>query len=346
MLRKLTIFLSALTFAGYAAPYFDPYAFWPLAFLGLSYPFFAAANLLLLALWLLRKQKVWALLPFFTLIAGGAYFNGFIGLRAFGEKASDESSLRIVSYNVRRFQPYGQPFGFVISEADWRQELKALQADILMVQEFEAVSALPASALAAEYGLIHQAKRKGEDLVVFSRYPVLRTEAILFNRIYGFRYADIDVRGQTLRVYNFHLQSNAITGIAERVAENADLKEKRTWLEIKGMLGRYRRAARIRQEQARHIAAHVRQSPYPVVLCGDLNDVPQSHVYYLMSTGLQDAFLRRGSGWGVTYAGRLPGLRIDVILGDDALRFLRCKTGETGFSDHRPVIADLALPFQ
>ena len=130
--------------------------------------------------------------------------------------------------------------------------------------------------------------------------------------------------------------------MAETMAENASLKEKKTWIAIKGMLGRYRKAAKTRQVQAQEIAEQVRQSPYPVILCGDLNDVSQSRVYHILRAGLQDAFLQRGSGLGITYAGSLPALRIDMIFADTTLEILRCKTGKTGFSDHQPVIADFA----
>jgi endonuclease/exonuclease/phosphatase family metal-dependent hydrolase len=342
MFRTLTILLSCLTFAGYAAPYFDPYTYWPLAFLGLAYPVFALANILALLFWIVHRPRVWAFVPFLTLLAGAGHFNGLIGLRYFGEKAPGERSFRVVSYNVRRFQPHGQPFGFVISRPDWEREIRALRPDILVLQEFEAVPSIESAEVCAQLGLRHQARTKGQDLVVFSKYPVRHSGGVIFHKIYGFRYADIDVEGKVFRVFSVHLQSNAITRMADRMTEYGNFKEKRTWLEIKGILGRYRRAARIRQVQAKEIAAFVRQSPYPVILCGDLNDVSQSRVYHILGEGLQDAFVERGSGWGITYAGSLPALRIDMVLADMALEVVRCKAGKTGFSDHEPVIVDFA----
>ena len=342
MFRTLTILLSCLTFAGYAAPHFDPYTFWPLAFLGLAYPIFALANILVLLFWIARKPRIWAFIPCMTLLAGIGHFNGLIGLRGFGERVPGEKSFRVVSYNVRRFHPHGQPFGFVISRSEWERELRALRPDILVLQEFEAVPSIEAAAVCNQLGLKYQARTKGQDLVIFSKFPVRRSEAFIFHKIYGFRYADIDVGGKVFRVFSVHLQSNAITRMADRVTEYGNFKEKRTWLEIKGMLGRYRRAARIRQGQAQKIAEFVRQSPYPVILCGDLNDVSQSRVYHILGAGLQDAFLERGSGWGVTYAGSLPALRIDMVFADVVMEVIRCKTGKTGFSDHQPIIVDFA----
>jgi len=342
MFRSLTVLLSCLTFAGYAAPYFDAYTYWPLAFLGLAYPVLVLANITVLLVWLARRPRIWALVPLFTLLAGLDHFGGIIGVRGFGEKKPGENSFRVVTYNVRRFQPHGQPFGFVIDKKDWDQELAVLEPDILVLQEFELIASLEATQACAALGLKYQAITKGDDLVIFSRYPILGSRAFIFDKIYGFRYVDIDVEGKIFRVFSVHLQSNAITRIADNMVENASFKEKKTWMAIKGMLGRYRRAARIRKGQAQEIADRVRQSPYPVILCGDLNDVSQSRVYHIVGAGLQDAFVQRGSGMGITYAGSLPALRIDVIFADPSIEVLRCKTGKTGFSDHQPVIADFA----
>ena len=35
-------------------------------------------------------------------------------------------------------------------------------------------------------------------------------------------------------------------------------------------------------------------SPYPVVFCGDLNDIPNSYTYFKVKGRMQDAFLKRG----------------------------------------------------
>ena len=138
------------------------------------------------------------------------------------------------------------------------------------------------------------------------------------------------------------LENVEMPRIAEKIAEaraEGDLKENRTWKDIRGRLGRYRRAAKIREEQAEVLASHLRKSPYPVILCGDLNDVPQSFVYHQVAFGLQDAFQTAGKGLGVTYAGPVPGLRIDVILASPSVHVEDCRIGRREFSDHLPVVA-------
>ncbi|MBK6947451.1 MAG: endonuclease/exonuclease/phosphatase family protein [Haliscomenobacter sp.] len=338
LLRSGNFILSGLTFAAYAASYFSPYTYWPLAFLGLIYPWLALANLGFIFVWLVRKRKIWALLSVFTLLLGWSHFKGLIGLHWASGKG-EEGLVQIMSYNVRRFQPYGQETIRKISNAEWEASLKRHRPDILCVQEIETGPGLSVEAICQSQGLVYQEVRSRNELAIFSKYPILRTGAHMFNSYYGFQHADLQVGDRILRVYNVHLQSNAITGIAARIAQEGDLKEKRTWKDIRGMLGRYRRAAKIRQEQAVALAAHLHKSPYPVILCGDLNDVPQSFVYHKVCSGLQDAFQVAGKGLGVTYAGPVPGLRIDVILASSSIKVEDCRIGRREFSDHLPVVA-------
>ena len=260
-----------------------------------------------------------------------------------GGIGAEAGNIRIMSYNVRRFQPYKEARVQMIEEAEWTASLEKHRPDILCIQEYDRSLSLEPARICRGAGLIHQFRRPNEELAIFSRYPILRASSHMFNAIYGFQYADLEVQGKTIRVYNVHLQSNAITGIAARVAETGSLREKSTWRDIRGMLGRYRRAARIRTQQAAEIAAHIQQSPFPVVLCGDINDVPQSYVYQHIKGPLNDAFQVSGRGLGVTYAGPVPGLRIDVILTEPSLRVQSCRIGKTEFSDHRPIIAVIGL---
>ena len=54
----------------------------------------------------------------------------------------------------------------------------------------------------------------------------------------------------------------------------------------------------------------------PVVFCGDLNTVPASYPYYVISRGLQDAFLQFGCGLGTTMDSLPKPLRIDYFFVD------------------------------
>jgi endonuclease/exonuclease/phosphatase family metal-dependent hydrolase len=65
------------------------------------------------------------------------------------------------------------------------------------------------------------------------------------------------------------------------------------------------------------------QSPYPTILCSDLNEIGLSYSYrQLLKTGLTDAFCEAGSGWGSSfrYSRWLAPIRIDYILANSRLK--------------------------
>ena len=107
------------------------------------------------------------------------------------------------------------------------------------------------------------------------------------------------------------------------------------------VMRRYKQAVRIRAQQARAVAAHLAQSPNRAILCGDLNDTPVSYVYRLFNLSLQDSFRKMGSGIGATFAGRLPGLRIDYVLSDPSFAVRSHEVVHAGLSDHYPVVVRL-----
>ena len=146
---------------------------------------------------------------------------------------------------------------------------------------------------------------------------------------------------KTFRVFNLHLQSNAISSIADDVAANGNINDKKTWQQFKSMIGRFKRAVIKRADQAEHVAEKIKESPFPVIVMGDLNDVPQSYSYRLISNALQDTFREKGNGLGFTYVGPIPGLRIDYIFADPKLKVLDFNRGNRNYSDHRPVSTTL-----
>ena len=79
-------------------------------------------------------------------------------------------------------------------------------------------------------------------------------------------------------------------------------------------------------------------------MCGDFNDTPNSYVYARLSEGLNDTFRDKGLGFGTTFGGALPMLRIDYILTDRDIKTYSCRTvRDGGFSDHYPVFVTVGV---
>ena len=134
-----------------------------------------------------------------------------------------------------------------------------------------------------------------------------------------------------------HLQSNKVSKDAVDVIDNVNLQEKRTWQGIRGILGKYSSASKVRAKQSEKVAEHAATSLHPTIICGDGNDPPTSFTYSRLCGDYQDSFIEAGSGIGTTYAGRIPMLRIDYIFVDDKFKVNSFKILKENFSDHYAV---------
>ena len=123
--------------------------------------------------------------------------------------------------------------------------------------------------------------------------------------------------------------------------QERDPRKKELWDGVAEVMRLYKRAATRRAAQAEKVAAHMARSPHPVILCGDLNDTPVSYVYQVLSKKLQDSFCERGFGFDFTYAGKIPGLRIDYVLPDETFQILEHQVPALELSDHYPVLVRL-----
>ena len=85
------------------------------------------------------------------------------------------------------------------------------------------------------------------------------------------------------------------------------------------------------------------KSPYPVIVCGDFNDVPNSYAYHTIGKGLKNAFVEKGSGIGRTFSGISPTLRIDNIFVNPTFDVLQYTRIAKKMSDHFPVFADVEM---
>ena len=103
-----------------------------------------------------------------------------------------------------------------------------------------------------------------------------------------------------------------------------------------------------RLEESRRLADYVSAETGPVIVTGDFNAPVQSKVCrYMFNSGLSDAFLNSGFGYGYTYGAFTKAqssyVRIDHIFYNDRIGAKRCWVGNRVGSDHCPVIADIIV---
>jgi endonuclease/exonuclease/phosphatase (EEP) superfamily protein YafD len=119
--------------------------------------------------------------------------------------------------------------------------------------------------------------------------------------------------------------------------ENAAIKES------KSIISKFKKGFLKRQVQADRIRAEINMSPYPVIVTGDFNDVPNSYAYQMIGGNRKNAFVEKGIGLGRTFSGISPVLRIDNIFVDEKMNVLQYNLVKNKLSDHFPIMADVEM---
>ena len=356
----INLFFAAFLLGAYLCVHVAPQDFWPLAFLGLAFPFLLVINLGFVMLWLLRR-RFYFLISLLVVISG--YWHvGNIWRWNPRQPISphQENTLNILSYNVRVFDLYNYQPGWKPDFTNRNNIFKFFQEkdfDILCLQEFvhdrsrifKTLDTIPGLVRArhAHFEYVRQSKNLNYfGLATFSAWPIVSKGSIEFPSNGGNSgiYTDIKMNQDTIRIINVHLESIGLSeedyifmeGIFNR-SENPDYRS-----EGRRILRRMRNAYIVRSEQARILADFVAQSPYPVILAGDFNDTPVSYVYRKVSLQLEDAF-KSGHGFGQTYIGFFPVFRIDYIMHSRHFVSNGFTTGKQKYSDHYPIYARLQL---
>lgn len=341
----LSTMLGLLLAIGCISPFVSPEAFWIPSVLALFFPYLYIANFLFALYWLMSSSKKWSLLVIIPLLIGSIHLQAYIGFRKLTE-IKRPSELLVMSYNIQEFQILqGQNKNKL--DAIYKQITSHLtqygSPDIICVQDFtDGNKKFFSEYLNMKYSNIYQGQRN--KTAIFSKLPIKNSGEIRFEDSYtSCVWADILVGKDTIRIYNVHLESNQISGETEEIfAEYID--EKSRLNKFRNMLRKYKRSAMQRSQQARKIAQHLENAPYPTIFCGDLNDIPLSHAYALISKNKTDTFKSNGKGTGSTYAGSLPWLRIDYILCSVEFDILSHDVlNDQAFSDHYAIISRIDL---
>ena len=349
MLFGFNIVASLLLLCVYIAPFVPPSKIHWFAILAIGYPYFFFLNLLFTAWWL-YKRKRYFYLSAIVLILGFQHFFNFFGLN-FGESKLSPDSICVMSYNVHYFNAINLLKESDLSNAQKEilNTIKKQPIDVLCGQEFagktETYHQKAQAFLSDTMGLKYSFSGGGSSLAIFSKYPIKAKGNIDFEGSFnGAIYADIQYKQQLIRVYCFHLQSIRL-GMDENElfkSENlSSLGQNKTQKKYKRIGSKLKQAFLLREEQANYIAKHIQKSRYPVLVCGDLNDTPSSYAYHQLSQGLKDAFKEKGTGFGSTYAGILPFLRIDYTFTSQDCTVENFQVIPNSSSDHYPIYVHL-----
>lgn len=144
-------------------------------------------------------------------------------------------------------------------------------------------------------------------------------------------------RGKQLRVIDFRLQSYHLSfgkGMNVRISPESKPSP----------LERMRRSFALRSDNATALRQAIDASPANLIVCGDMNDVPSSHVYRLLRReDLHDAWADSGRGYAYTYNRHGLRYRIDHVFYRGDIRALHADRLAGGSSDHYPLLVSFDI---
>jgi endonuclease/exonuclease/phosphatase family metal-dependent hydrolase len=328
--------LALLTGFGLLARYVSPDVIWPPAIVALLLPGLLLVTALFLGYQLYRRRWAAAALPGMVMVialptVSKLFATSFGGGEAL---AAETESVMVVTANVRGFKDEAWKSLPASTVRQWVQEF---DADILLLQEAGKVRGNSSRSETVKVAGEFQSRLHPRDktLATFGKFP-METVAIHFEGYNGFTVTDHRTSLGKIRVINVHLQSNRITQMAGELRQDTTIEAGAS--RLRAMFRSYGNAARTRAQQAAEILRYIEESPHPVIVAGDFNDVPSSYSYQrIRSPRLQDAWVKAGFGLGTTFTGPLPGLRIDFVLADTSFSVLSVERLDEGYSDHRPL---------
>jgi len=300
-----------------------------------EYLFLPLPLILIIAL-LTRQRETWigfgAVLALWMVLYGGLF------LPPLSRAAPAGETLTVMSYNI---------LGPSESPEDVVATIRAVGADVVAIQELNppAAEAIQRE-LETEYPnqvLVPQVGVTG--LGVISRYPLRSMGEALPGAWIGTPQAlELDFKGQTVALLHFHtFATGPVRGWGPFCAPD-----------------HIERTVRERERQAQAVADFAASYPGPLIAPADFNTGDQSTAYALVTDVLVDSWREAGWGPGHTFPGStardgsraavagipLPTwlVRIDYIFHSHHWRAVSAWIGPwDGVSDHRPVVAELAL---
>ena len=340
MILVVTMLMATFTLFGIFGGSADPTSSTALAMLVYILPILIAGNVITLIFWSIRRHWHWTPMPIIAILFSIPYMGTLYQVKIFKGWKNTSNALTVATYNVARFGR--ETSGF--KAEDILSEMKKHEVDILCMQEYLNTSGdkLNSDKYKEKFPFMATGY---DDMVIYSRYPIKDFETISFgsHTNNSAMWADISIKGKMVRVFNVHLETTGfnrtIHNVAKIQAQGLEVEENSI---IRALWGNYTMGMAVRAQQADMVAKQIADSPHPVIVCGDFNDVPYSYVYKTMLGDLEDGFKECGEGFMFTYRGA-KSVRIDYIFHDKSMDGIDYYKQNLSYSDHYPVYMEIAL---
>jgi endonuclease/exonuclease/phosphatase (EEP) superfamily protein YafD len=325
---------------------------WVAGFIMMTMPYAQILCFISLIYWIFQRAKR-ALLPLVVLALGYSFILRSIAFNT--PKAKVENSIKILNYNV-----YGMHSNSYEGNEKKVSELKKFirdyQADIKCFQEFYSNSDRKPfrtiEYMKEDYPHYAFIPLKEEDydknekmgIAIFSKYPIIHKEGKQFdNTSNGFLMVDIALKSDTIRLINLQLWSMGIrVGRVTGKIRDQDYEDAKK--EGRGILASLKKGFIHHKKEMDQINRLIQQSPFPIIVAGDLNETPYGWAYGTIRERLKNSFEEAGKGLGFTLNRSPYFVRIDNQFFSNEWEILNFQTlSNVKHSDHFPIVGDYVL---
>ena len=326
----LNIGVSALLLLACLLPYISVALVPSMSIFSLFVPFLVLGNILFLIYWILQFKKA-VFLPIVSLVIAYFFMGSFFQFRAERPMPSSKD-FSIMSFNTRLFNKYqwsddpsiGNKIVAFIQKTD---------PSVVCFQEFDV--SMKERFMSYPHAYISASDNSKQAVqAIFSKFPIVAKGLLPFtNSTNATIFVDLKIKGDTVRLYNVHLQSLRVK--PEAASLEAGTRE-RLYKRLKVSFAK-------QQAQADIIASHKNNSPHKLIVAGDFNTNQFSSVYHTIKGDLTDSFTSVGSGYGKTFDFKYFPMRIDFLLSDPGFEIAYHKSFPLHLSDHFPVLVAYRL---
>ncbi len=301
-------------------------------------------NIIFLLLWLFMGK--WQFLISTAAIAARFSFVGLFfqigGTSTVPPIEEHPGMVTLMSYNLHNFG--GDGFESAPKDSNALAFLDLLREEqpmVLCLQEYVNVSGMKITDSLELMGYNHYFGAHGSNTnpygtVVFSKLPISFVKKIDGQKIL----VEIMNGDQPFRLICVHMDSYAFdlddrNDIEQMARLKIDSTSRRTMDKARETVIRHETEW---NEQLRPL---ISDCSLPLILAGDMNDIPSSHLYSQITKYLDDTYRDKGLGFCTTYNGSFPRFRIDMVFRSKEFSTLSYRRIKTPISDHYPVIVSL-----
>jgi endonuclease/exonuclease/phosphatase (EEP) superfamily protein YafD len=298
--------------------YVSPKTFPGFNLLSLAFPVLMILNVLLIIFWIV----LWKKRAIFFILASFLFLNPIKRWINYSPESAEKSNLKVVSMNIK---------GGTMGREKVYEYLKNSGADIVFAQEYGDEFNVP--------GYAHHTNQH-EIVALNSKQEIVSQGELASDSVGNAFFADIKTENKIIRIVNVYM--NPFSFDKQKVKPGEDLDKNKT--KVMYILKKLIPTFKVHQEEVATIRKAIDESPYPVMLVGDFNAVPNSYEYYHLGKGLTDAFVEVGRGSSTSFHDYKFPIRIDYIFTSKEIKPIRYRVDRSvKLSDHFPVIAEFKI---